>query len=266
MEYFVREYADVLVKKANLRKAPVRPMLGSHMRIHLRENAQPYAIHTPRLIPLAYQDWVKVHLDSMVAQGIIAPADEDPSFWCHPMVLVPKASGGVRITTDLSKLNNQVSRPAHTSPTPFTANRSVDPKAKYFVTVDTLFGYWQIPLAEEDQRLTMFITPYGSFRYLQGPMGFAAIGEAFCRFGDLAQQGVTQCVKVVDDLLLYDEDYLTHLHHVNNVLARCRTHGITLNAENFLLASKEVPFSPYTASQQTQIRFVPSRILLSQPT
>ena len=140
-DYFLREYSDVLVKKADLQDAPLKPMSGPPMRIHLKEDAQPFAIHTSRLIPLAYQDQVKAELESMVSQGIIAPAGDDPSPWCHPMVVVPKASGGVRITTDLSKLNGQVSRPAHPSPTPFAAIRSVHPGAQFFTTVDALCDF-----------------------------------------------------------------------------------------------------------------------------
>ena len=247
--YFLKEFADVLVTKEDLQDAPLKPMSGPPMRVHLKDNAEPFAIYTPRLIPLAYQDSVKAQLDSMVAQGVITPANDDPSPWCHPMVVVAKANGGVRITTDLSRLNSQVSRPAHPSPTPFAAIRRVSPQAKHFTTIDALCGFWQIPLAEEDQPLTTFITPYGRFRYLRGPMGFAATGDAFCRRGDLALQGVMQCVKVVDDILLYDEDYMAHLRRVNEVLAKCRAHGITLNAEKFVLAAPKVLFCGYELSQ-----------------
>lgn len=67
----------------------------------------------------------------MVAQGIIPPAGgADPPPWCHPLVAVAKSKGGVRITTDLSKLDSQVSRPTHPSPMPFAAFRSADPKAR----------------------------------------------------------------------------------------------------------------------------------------
>ncbi|XP_037803611.1 uncharacterized protein LOC119598042 [Penaeus monodon] len=130
-------------------------MSGPPMRIHLKEDAQPFAIHTPRLIPLAFQEAVKTELATMVAQGVIAPVDNHPG---HHGVAVAEPNRGVRITTDLSKLNKQVSRPTHPSPTPFAAIRSVDPKARYFSTIDALYGYWQIPLAEEDQHLTTFIT------------------------------------------------------------------------------------------------------------
>ena len=86
--------------------------------------------------------------------------------------------------------------------------------------------------------MTTFITPYGRFKYLWSPMGFAATGDDFCGRGDTALQGITNCIKVVDDVLIYDEELLPHIHRVNNVLVRCLVHGITLNAEKFALASQ----------------------------
>lgn len=169
--------------------AQLKPMTGPPMRIHLKDDAKPFAIYTPRLIPLAYQDDVKKELEAMVAQGIITPVGDQPSPWCHPLVAVAKPIGGIRITTDLSKLNSQVERPAHPSPSPFSAIRSIDPSSRYFTTMDALCGYWQIPLAEEDQALTTFITPYGRYRYLRSPMGFSASGDAYCMRGDMALQG-----------------------------------------------------------------------------
>ena len=145
-------------------------------------------------------------------------------------------------------LNRQVSCPAHPSPMLFAATWRVSPQAQYLTTTDALCGYWQTSLAEKDQPLTTFITPYGRFRYLRGPMGFAATGDSFCRQGDLALQGVLQCVKVVDDILLYDEDYMAHLCRTNLILARCRAHGITLNAEKFVLAAPKVRFCGYQLS------------------
>ena len=54
-------------------------MTGPPMRIHLQEDAKPFAIHNPCLIPLVFQDLVQQELDSMVSQGIITPVGEDPS-------------------------------------------------------------------------------------------------------------------------------------------------------------------------------------------
>ena len=178
-QYFLKEYSDVFIDKEQLGQgATLKPMTGPPMRIHLKDNAQPFAIHTPRLIPLAFQDAVKEELETMVAQGIIEPVGDQPSPWCHPLVAVAKPNGGVRITTDLSKLNSQVQRPAHPSPSPFSAVRSIAPDSRYFTKMDALCGYWQLPLAEEDRPLITFITTCGRYRYLRSPMGFSASRDA----------------------------------------------------------------------------------------
>ncbi|XP_064106938.1 uncharacterized protein LOC135215912 [Macrobrachium nipponense] len=52
-------------------------------------------------------------------------------------------------------------------------------------------------------------------------MGFSATGDAYCLRGDMALQGVPNCVKVVDDILLSDEDLPSQLQHVHQMLTRC---------------------------------------------
>ena len=248
-DFFLREFKDVLVSKEDLRADPLKPMKGPPMKIHLKDGAVPFAIHTPRQIPFAFHNQVKEELDSMVAQGIIKPTGDEPSEWCHPLIVVPKNSG-VRITVDLTKLNSQVSRPIHPSPSPFAAIRSVDPKARYFTTADALCGYWQMELAEEDQKLTTFITPYGRFQHCRGPMGFAATGDAFCLRGNMALQDMQNYVKVVDDILLYDEDFSTHLQRIHEMLTGCRKSGITLNRDKFVVATPSATFCGYTLSRE----------------
>ena len=247
-EFFLRHFSDVLVSKSDLQTKPLGKMTGPPMRIHLKPGATPFAIHTPRPIPFAFRDQVKRELDSLVQQGIIMPAGDEPSEWCHPMVLVPKTKG-VRITVDLTHLNSQVSRPTHPSPTPFDAVRSITPSAKFFTTADALHGYWQMELSEEDRHLTTFITPYGRFQHCRGPMGFSATGDAYCRRGDMALQDVPNCVKVVDDILLFDEDLPSHLQRVHQMLTKCRAYGITINKDKFTVAASQVNFCGYILSE-----------------
>ena len=248
-DFFLREFKDMLVSKEDLRAAPLKPMKGPPMKIHLKDGAVPFAIHTPRQIIFAFRNQVKEELDSMVALGIIKPTDDEPSEWCHPILVVPKNSG-VRTTVDLTKLNSQVSRQIPPSPTPFAAIRSVDPKARYFTTADALCGYWLMELAKEDQKLTTFITPYGRFQHCRGPMGFVATGDAFCLRGDMALQGMQNFVKVVDDILLYDEDFCTHLQRIHETLTRCRKSGITLYRDKFVVATPSATFYGYTLCRE----------------
>ncbi|XP_068241310.1 uncharacterized protein [Palaemon carinicauda] len=65
--------------------------------------------------------------------------------------------------------------------------------------MDALCGYWRIPLAEEDQALTTFITPYGRYRYLRSPMGFSGSGDAYCRRVDIALQAEEEKVQAISE-------------------------------------------------------------------
>ena len=243
------EFPDVLVTKDDLKNGVMlNNMTGSPMKIHIRDNAKPFAIHTARQVPYAWQEDVKQELEALVTQGIIAPAGDKPSIWCHPMVAVPKQNGGVRITVDMTKLNSQVDRPTHPSLTPHEAVRRIDREAKYFTTLDALHGYWQIPLVEEDRHLTTFISPLGRYMFCRGPMGLCSTGDEYNRRGDEALSDIPNLAKVVDDIIIWDKDLDTHIQHIKDVLNRCRTHGITLNADKVCLAAQSVSFCGYTIS------------------
>lgn len=127
-KYFLHQNADVL-KKDDLQSRPLKMMVGPTM---------PFAMHTPRMIPLAFQEPTKKDLESLVTQGILKPLEDDPSEWCYPMVVVPKPNGGFRITSDLSKLNRQVSHSAHLIPTLFTDIRSISQRSGILTTMDVL--------------------------------------------------------------------------------------------------------------------------------
>lgn len=182
----------------------------------LKEVLTPYedldVVHIPQIIP-----W-----QEDVAQGIITPAGDKPSQWCHPTVTVAKLRGGVRIPVDLALLVVSTQRRATFLP---------------WMPCMGIGNY----LYRNTTNTTTFITPYGCFRFCRGPLGFVATGDEYCRCGGIALAGVQQCVKVVEDILLWDEYYAFHLKRVQDVL-RCRAHGITINAEKLALAGPEVLF------------------------
>ena len=152
-EYFFGEFRDILLSNEDLKEAPLKPMVGRPMRIHLKEDAVPIAIHTSRQIPFAFQQQVKDELESMTRQRIIGPAGDAPSDWCHPLIVVTKDKE-VRITVDLTKLNGQVSRLTHSAPTPLAAVRRINPLLRFYRTVDVLGGYWQLTRRISTSRLS----------------------------------------------------------------------------------------------------------------
>ena len=220
----LEEFSDVFD-----RSGPLKTMKGSPMKIELVEGAVPFAVHRPRPIPFAQRDAVKVALDSMIADNIIVPVTES-SDWGHPMTVVEKADGSPRICVDLTRLNKFVKRPVYPPRSPKDAVACISGKARFFTTVDAVQGYHQVPLHEDSQHLTTFVTPWGRFKFLRGTMGLNATGDEYNRRSDEAVGGFLNTVKVVDDLLVYEETFEEHVERVRNMLQRCREHQITLSS------------------------------------
>ena len=74
-----------------------------------------------------------------------------------------------------------------------------------------------IPLDNESQPLTTFITKWGRFMYLRMLQGYLASGDAYThRYNEIIKD--TPCkVKIVDDTLLYDSSIEGAFYHTFNL-------------------------------------------------
>ena len=86
--------------------------LGEEYHIQLKPETKPFAIYTPRHVPLPLRDKVQKELNRMESLGVISRVDQ-PTPWCAGMVVVPKKNGTVRICVDLKPLNSSVQREVH---------------------------------------------------------------------------------------------------------------------------------------------------------
>ena len=75
------------------------------------------------------------------------------SKWASPVVLVPKPDGSNRFCIDYLQLNDRTVRDTYPLPRMDDCLDSLG-EAKFFSTLDCNAGYWQIPVAEEDCRIT----------------------------------------------------------------------------------------------------------------
>ena len=87
-------------------------------------------------------------LDNLVAQSITAPAAEQTEC-AHPLVVVGKPNGKLRLCVDLTMLNQHVKRPTHPLRSTKDVVAEIPPTAQSFFTFDDIYAYWQIPLEEE---------------------------------------------------------------------------------------------------------------------
>ena len=135
-------FSDVVVEG----KTP--PMKGDDFVIHVREGAKPFAVKTPRPVPIAYWERLKTEIQCLVREGVIEPVTE-PTDWVSPIVVVPrKGSERVRLCVDYTQLNRAIDRAFYYSPSPSVSVADIPSEnARWFAKLDCLLGFHQVPIA-----------------------------------------------------------------------------------------------------------------------
>jgi len=97
-----------------------------------------------------------------------------------PIVCVTKRNGGVRLAVDDRYLNSFTVPDAYPM---VTVNEILNKmgSANYISLFDAKNGYWQIPVAEEDQWKTTFVTHDGLYQWTSMPFGLRNAGSTFVR-------------------------------------------------------------------------------------
>ena len=104
----------------------------------------------------------------------------------------------------MKKLNDASLRHSYPMLSPYQKAMTV-PANSYKTVTDAWEGYHSVPLDEESSKLTRFITPWGSYRYLRGPQGYESSGDAYNIRYDKITEGVKNIIRQVDDSLLYNQ-------------------------------------------------------------
>ena len=84
-------------------------------------------------------------------------------------------------------------------------------------------------------------------------MGLSSTGDEYCRRGDIAIAGLSNVEKVMDDVIVHDENCEQHFERIRSLLLRCREHGITLNPDKFKFAENEENYVGFKINALTQI-------------
>ena len=198
-------------------------ILQGDFHIHLKPDATPFALHTPRNVPLPMRPKVKAELERMERLGVISKMDE-PTPWCAGMVAVPKSDGSVRICVDLKPLNANVFREVHPLPTVDNILGQLS-GARIFSKLDANSGFWQIPLDESSRHLTTFITPYGRFCFNKMPFGISSAPEHFQKRMSEILEGQVGVLCLMDDIIIYGHSQEEHNQRLQATLRRLESAG-----------------------------------------
>lgn len=113
----------------------------------------------------------------------------------------PGEPGRFRMTIDFRKLNVGVEPINFPMP---NVEKSIEALAgfKYYCKIDLREGYHQIPIREEDQWITGFVTRQGAFRYTRVPMGLTTAPHYFQSVMMQLLQKKPGVVVFVDDVIV----------------------------------------------------------------
>ena len=206
----------------------------------MKTGATPFSLYTPRHVPIPLRPKVKTELERMEKMGVIRKVEE-PTPWCAAKVVAPKKVGAIRICVDLKPLNDNVLREVHPLPKVNDILAQLT-GAKVFSKLDANSGFWQIPLAEESQLLTTFITSFGRYCFNKLPFGISSAPEHFQKRMSQILTGLEGVVCLMDDVLVFGKDEEQHNKRLKGVMERIRDARVTLNPSKCEFAKMELKF------------------------
>ena len=101
---------------------------------------------------------------------------------------------------------------------------------EYYTCLDCSWGFWNLPLEEGSKEFTAFVSPLGSFHFNVLPFGIKNAPSEFERAMDvvlshLYSKGV---LTYIDNIVIYTNDYNSHLERLREVFKACVEHGLYL--------------------------------------
>ncbi len=193
----------------------------------------------------ADQQVIKEQLDTLVKQGVIERA-KDVGEWGSGVILVSKKGGEKRMCVDWRELNKRCRGAAYVIP---HIEEQVSKLAQYmfFTSLDLRAGYLHIPVAEECQHLTRFITDWGAFitkkmlfGYQNAPAHFQWAMESI--FRELREMPGVLFSIYIDDLVIATLDEETHIKAVKKFFEICKRVDLKLNPKKSMIGCREFTF------------------------
>ncbi|XP_065672064.1 uncharacterized protein LOC136089896 [Hydra vulgaris] len=149
--------------------------------VHItQENTTPYHIGAPRRVAFPLLEPLKLVLERLKEMGVIKIVDQ-PTDWCHPIVIVKKPNRLLCICIDLTQLNKDTKREFYELPSVDDSLAQLGNRCKYMAILDANSGYWQLPMDIESQLKCTFTTPFGQFCPTRGPFGLTSLPEIFSK-------------------------------------------------------------------------------------
>lgn len=212
---------------------------GVEHRIELVKDTKPI-FQQPYRCGIERRKAEEAEVQRMLAAEVIEPSTSE---WASPVILVPKPDGSLRFCVDYRKLNAVTKRDSYPMPRMDDCIDSLG-NATLFTTLDCNSGYWQLPIAKEDQEKTTFTCHAGSYRWLRLPFGLRNAPATFQRAMDIILSSVKWrfCLVYLDDIIVFSSTKEEHLRHLRSVFQLLREAGATLRLQKCDFFKKKVKY------------------------
>ena len=230
LEELLEKYRNILRKKpGRTESAEIKIKTGDA-----------YPVHQPAYrVPYSKMDTLRQEVKDLLESELIRPST---SPWASPVLLVPKSDGSMRMCVDYRRLNKL------TKPDPFPMPRIEDlldrlGRASYISTLDLSKGYYQVPIHKESIPKTAFVTPTGKYEFLVMLFGLMGAPSVFQRFMNSALSDMSEYSSAhIDDIVVFSNSFEDHIEHLDRVLGRLNSLGLTVKPTKCQLARKEYLF------------------------
>lgn len=203
----------------------------------------PYRLSPPKMKAL------KQKIAGMLEDGVIR---QSTSPYASPIFLVPKDQGqDYRPVVDYRILNKKVI--LESVPLPDLHNCFTwFSGATFFTVFDLNQAYYQVPLAEESKPITAFCTDWNLYEFNRVPFGLATGAAVLSRLLDnvLGDLKFVCVYNYLDDVVIYSRSFEEHLSHIEQVLTRFRSAGLTVKPSKLTLCREEISFLGHLVSSR----------------
>ena len=212
---------------------------GTSHRIEIVPGAKPI-YQQPYRCGIERRKAEEAEVQRMLQAKVITPSNAE---WASPVILVPKPDGSLRFCVDYRKLNSITIRDSYPMPRMDECIDSLG-SATVFSTLDCNSGYWQLPVAEQDQDKTTFTCHAGTYKFLRLPFGLRNAPATFQRAMDIILSKVRWKYVLVylDDIIVFSNGEKQHLQHLETVLKMLREAGATLRLAKCDFFKREVTY------------------------
>ena len=211
--------------------------------ISVPEGSAPVTSRPHRINPKLAEE-VDATLNQYLAAGFI---QHSTSPYSSPLVVIPKKSGGVRITVNYKKLI-QISK-LRQLPIP-RVDKVLDSlgSGRVFSLFDLVSSFHQITAHKDTVPFSSFCTPTGPYTWLLMPQGSSASPGWFVKVTNEVIKGLKQVAAYLDDVIVFDSDPVAHVQTIRSLFERLLKHSLKLSPSKARLGATDANYLGYSIS------------------